>query len=62
MKDDQTMFTISRHLDLLAAVAADLLWARGLHADVYRSVSASRVALRRALRGRARCDREGKTG
>jgi len=59
MKDDRTMFTISRHLDLLAD--ADLLSARGLHADAYYRVSASRVALRRALR-RVRCDREGQTG
>lgn len=55
------MFTISRHFDLLAVAAADLLSARGLHADAYRSVSASRVALHRALH-RVRCDREGKTG
>jgi hypothetical protein len=61
MKDDRTMFTISRHFDLLA-VAADLLSARGLHADAYRTVSASRVALRRGLRRVIRCDREGKTG
>ena len=58
MKDYKVMFTTSRHLDLLAA---DLLSARGLHADAYRSASASRVALRRALR-RVRCDREGQTG
>jgi hypothetical protein len=61
MKDDRAMLTISRHFDLLAVAAADLLSARGLHADAYRSVSASRVALRRALH-RVRCDREGKTG
>ena len=60
MKDYNVMFTISRHLDLLAD-AADLLSARSLHADAYCRVSASRVALRRALR-RVRCDREGQTG
>ena len=55
------MFCISRHPDLLSADDADVLSARGPHADAYRSVSASRVARRRALR-RVRCDREGQTG
>jgi len=59
MKDYKVMFTTSRHLDLLAA--ADLLSARDPHVDAYCRASASRVALRRALR-RARCDREGQTG
>jgi hypothetical protein len=54
------MFTICLHLDPLAA-AADLLSARCLHSDAYRTASASRVALRHSLR-RVRCDREGQTG